>query len=156
MFSSQPVPPKPLWSGLYPLPFSLPAPQARAFCPPHPRTHAPHLHGCKPPTCDSQCCPSKAQTASPPAPRFPCGDYPPPHSSFSVFHILALPLPLRFTAPAPCRFLPKPPSHGGWRTCLCPALHPANPEVGRKRTREGEPQFSLFSFFLTVHSFFFP
>uniref|UniRef100_A0A8I3MX11 Flotillin n=1 Tax=Canis lupus familiaris TaxID=9615 RepID=A0A8I3MX11_CANLF len=27
------------------------------------------------------------------------------------------------------RFLPKPPSHGGRRTCLCPALHPANPEV---------------------------
>ncbi|XP_060164818.1 flotillin-1 isoform X1 [Globicephala melas] len=27
------------------------------------------------------------------------------------------------------RFLPEPPSHGGWRTCLCPALHPANPEV---------------------------
>ncbi|XP_025237464.1 flotillin-1 isoform X2 [Theropithecus gelada] len=28
-----------------------------------------------------------------------------------------------------CRVLPKPPSHGGWRTSLCPALHPADPEV---------------------------
>ncbi|XP_023397421.1 flotillin-1 isoform X4 [Loxodonta africana] len=58
---------------------------------------------------------------------------------------------------SPCRFLPKPPCHGGRRTRLCPALHSANPEVGRKRTREGEPPFfSLSSFSHCLYLLFSP
>uniref|UniRef100_A0A8D1VSP2 Flotillin n=1 Tax=Sus scrofa TaxID=9823 RepID=A0A8D1VSP2_PIG len=56
------------------------------------------------------------------------------------------------TASRPSRFLPEPPSHGGWRSCLCPALHPANPEVGERRTKEREPLISLNTLTLNVKS----
>lgn len=48
--------------------------------------------------------------------------------------------------PSSFRFLPEPPSHGGWGSSVCPALHPADSEVGKKRAREGDPVFCLTCF----------
>lgn len=142
--SSDPHPPPSLQRPLPPLPTSSPAP---SLPPTPPLTAAsdtlprPRLPPPPPP--------------APPAPGFPRGDAPPSLFS-STFQLYFGHQPPQPTASRPSRFLPEPPSHGGWRSCLCPALHPANPEVGERRTKEREPLSSLFPPFHTVHSFFFP
>lgn len=76
-----------------------------------------------------------------PLPDFRVGVAPPPTPSSLV------PASQRDASslPPPCRFLSEPPSHGGRRPRLRPALHPADPEVGKESPR---PVSSLLLFSL--------
>lgn len=130
----------------------LQSPQVFSTSPPTPPppSYRPWLQICNSqplPLPGPDCVPSSSQISS-----WELSHLPPP--LLQLFIVLALPLPPQLTGPSPCRFLPEPPSHGGRRSSLCPTLHPADPEVSRKTSREGEPHFSLFPPFLTVHSSF--